>query len=211
MSVRFRATAICDSEADLPSLVAGAASGEGAYCAAENTFWRMIDGAWVQRNQQGDPGPKGDKGDPGTPGTNGTNGTNGIQCYALPVMAANAATTTDAQTIYFGGLAALAPSSTADLAPIYIPKAGTIKAAYVYANAGTAGTNEAWVLNIRKNNTTDTQISSVSLNTANRLWSNSGLNIAVSQGDRVEIKSVNPTWATNPANVRFGGVLYIEV
>lgn len=220
MAVHFRATAICDSEADLPALVAGAAEGEGAYCATEGTFWRMVSGAWSARPSVGETGPKGDKGDKGdignqgpqgNPGSNGTNGTNGVQCYALTVTAANASTTTDAQTIYFGALAGLAPSTTVDLAPIYIPKAGTIKAAYITAHSATAGTNEAWVLHIRKNNSADTQIASVSLNTANRLWSNTGLSIAVAQGDRIEIKSVNPTWATNPANVRFGGSIYIEV
>lgn len=131
--------------------------------------------------------------------------------FALQVLAANASTTTDGQTIYFGGLAGLAPSTTGGNQPIYCPCAGTIKTAYVFANAGTAGTNEAWSLYLRKNNTSDTLIASVSASTATRTWSNTNLSIPVSQGDFIEIKSTNPTWATNPANVRFGGSLYLEV
>lgn len=130
--------------------------------------------------------------------------------YTLPIQAANQATTTDAQTIFFGGAAALVPGTTADLAPIYVPRAGTVKAVYLSANAGTAGSNEAWVMNLRKNNTTNTQIASVSANTANRLWSNTGLSVAVAQGDRLEITCACPSWATNPANVRYFGTIYIE-
>ena len=130
--------------------------------------------------------------------------------YTINGYAANAATTTDGQTIYFGGTPAVAPSTTGGNHRLYIPKAGAIKAAYVYANAATAGTNEAWVANIRLNNTTDTQIQSLSLSNVNRLWSNAALNISVAAGDYVEIKMVNPTWATNPANVRFAVTIYIE-
>lgn len=129
--------------------------------------------------------------------------------YSVQLMAANASTTTDGQTIHFG-IPQVAPSTTGGNQRVYIPKSGTIKAAYVYANAGTAGTGEAWVMHVRLNNTTDTQIQSLSLANANRVWSNTGLSIAVVAGDFIEIKSVNPTWATNPANVRLNATIYIE-
>ena len=82
--------------------------------------------------------------------------------------------------------------------------------AQVYCYSGTAGTNESWVMNIRLNNTTDTQIASVSQSTNERIFSNSSLNIAVVAGDYIEIKCVNPTWATNPLTTIFGGYIYIE-
>ncbi len=129
--------------------------------------------------------------------------------YVMNISAANVATTTDAQTIYIG-LAGNAPSTSDGSQRVYVPKSGTIKAVYVYANSGTAGTNEAWVLSIRKNSTTDTQIQSLASNSANRVWSNTGLSIAVVAGDYIEIKSVNPTWSNNPANVRFNASIYIE-
>lgn len=128
--------------------------------------------------------------------------------YTLSVQALTSSPT-DAQTIYFGGLPR-APTATAATSKIYIRKAGTIKIAEIYCQSGTAGTNEAWVISIRLNNTTDTQIASLSVNTGERIWSNTSLSIAVAIGDYIEIKSVNPTWATNPLTTIFGGYVYIE-
>jgi hypothetical protein len=79
----------------------------------------------------------------------------------------------------------------------------------VWCHAATAGTNEAWACNIRLNNTTDTLVQSLSSSAGYRVWSNTGLSIAVVAGDYIEFKMVNPTWATNPANVRFGAAVYI--
>ena len=130
--------------------------------------------------------------------------------YVLNPFAGNAATLTDGQTIYFGGTPAVAPSTTGGNHRLYVPKSGAIKAAYIYAHSATAGTGESWPLYIRLNNTTDTLIQALLVANAQRVWVNTSLNIAVSQGDYIEIKSVNPTWATNPANVRFGGSIYID-
>lgn len=130
--------------------------------------------------------------------------------YTLQVSAANQATTTDAQTIYFGCHAGLAPQTTAAISKVYIPRAGTITRAYIMMHSGTAGTNESFTAYIRLNNTTDTSIASVAANTALREFTNTSLSIAVAAGDYIEIKVICPTWATNPANVRWGGVIYIS-
>jgi hypothetical protein len=129
--------------------------------------------------------------------------------YALTVEGVNQATTTDAQTIYWGGKN-LAHQTTADIHRIYIPKAGTIKVCYAHFHAATAGTAENWSLYIRKNNTTDTLVQTVGLSNAHRVFSNTGLSIAVVAGDYIEMKEIMPTWATNPANVRRSAVIYIE-
>ena len=129
--------------------------------------------------------------------------------YTLSLRAASQSTTTDAQTLYWGGML-VAPSTTANRWRVYIPKAGTIKAAYIYSYAGTAGTGESWSMNIRKNNTTDTLIQALTLAAVDRVWSNVALAIAVVAGDYIEIKEVCPTWATNPATVTRTGVIYIE-
>jgi hypothetical protein len=60
------------------------------------------------------------------------------------------------------------------------------------------------------NNATDTLIQTVSSASASRVFTNNALNIAVVAGDYIEIKSVNPTWVTNPLTTVFGGYLYIE-
>ena len=111
--------------------------------------------------------------------------------------------------MYWGGMA-VAPSPTANRWRVYIPKAGTIKAARIYSYAGTAGSNENWSMYIRKNNTSDTLIQTLAVATADRVWANDALDIAVAAGDYIEIKEVQPTWATNPATVTRTGVIYIE-
>lgn len=128
--------------------------------------------------------------------------------YTLDVQAITSSPT-DAQTIYFGQLPKV-PVTAQGTSRVYIRKAGTITQANILNYSGTAGTNEAWPCNIRLNNTGDTQIASVSLATSERVWSNTGLSIAVVAGDYVEIKCVNPTWATNPLTSIFAGYLYVE-
>lgn len=63
---------------------------------------------------------------------------------------------------------------------------------------------------IRKNNTKDTLIQTVSTSASERIFTNSSLSIAVIAGDYIEIKAVNPTWVTNPLTTIFGGYIYIE-
>jgi hypothetical protein len=128
--------------------------------------------------------------------------------YTINVQALTSSPT-DAQTIYFG-MMPKAPTTTAATSKVYIRKAGTIKIAEVYCYSGTAGTAEAWSLYIRKNNTTDTLIATLSVATSERVFTNSALSIAVVAGDYIEIKAVNPTWATNPLTCIFGGYIYVE-
>lgn len=140
-------------------------------------------------------------------GLTGVTGGSGLG-YTLSVQALTGSPT-DAQTVYFGQLPK-APTTTANISKVYIRKSGTIKIAQIYAYAGTAGTGEAWSLYIRLNNTTDNLIATVSSATSERIFTNSSLSIAVVAGDYIEIKSVNPTWATNPLTLIYGGYIYIE-
>lgn len=132
----------------------------------------------------------------------------GTPGYAIAVQALTSSPV-DAQTIYFGTLPK-APVTVAATSKVYIRKTGTIKIAEIYCYSGTAGTGEAWSLYIRKNNTTDTLIATVSAATSERVFTNAALSIAVVSGDYIEIKAVNPTWATNPLTCIFGGYIYIE-
>jgi hypothetical protein len=130
--------------------------------------------------------------------------------YTLQIVAENLATITDASIYYAGCLAGLAPGTTAALAKLYIPRAGTITKAYILWNAGTAGSAENISAYIRLNNTSDTLIATVGTSGASKEFSNTSLSIAVAAGDYIELKIACPTWATNPANVRIGGVVYIS-
>jgi len=115
----------------------------------------------------------------------------------------------DAQTVYFGMLPK-APTTTANISKVYVRQAGTITAAEIYCYSGTAGTNESWSLYIRVNNTTDYLIQTVSAATSERVFSNSSLSISLNANDYFEIKSVQPTWATNPLTTIYGGYVRIN-
>jgi len=115
----------------------------------------------------------------------------------------------DAQTIFFGQLPGV-PTTVAGANKIHIREAATIKRANVYSQSVTAGSAQAWQMLIRKNDTTDTLIASLSLATQERIFENQALSIAMAAGDFFEIKMINPTWATNPVNCFFGGYIYLE-
>jgi len=128
--------------------------------------------------------------------------------YALSVQALTSSPA-DSVTIYFGNLPKV-PQSTGGNSKVYIRKTGTIKIAEIYCYSGTAGTAEAWSLYIRKNNSADTLIATLSVSASERVFSNAALSIPVAAGDYIEIKAVNPLWATNPLTCIFGGYIYIE-
>jgi hypothetical protein len=128
--------------------------------------------------------------------------------YSINVQALTSSPV-DSQTVYFGMLPKV-PVTTANISKVYIRKAGTIKIAEIYCYSGTAGNNQAWSLYIRKNNTTDYLIATVSLATNERVFSNASLNIPMLVGDYFEIKGVQPAWAVNPATTIYGGYVYLE-
>ena len=128
--------------------------------------------------------------------------------YALPVQALTHSPA-DGATVYFGELLK-APIGTANVSKVRIPRDGTIKRAYVYCYSGTAGTGENWSLYIRLNNVSDTLIKTLGVAQSERIFDNNALNISVVAGDYIEIKSVHPTWATNPLTTIYGGYLWIE-
>jgi hypothetical protein len=130
--------------------------------------------------------------------------------YALMVSASDL-NPADGATYYFGGLPCWAPQTTEATQRIDVHKSASIKAAYIRMYcAGTTGTSENISIYIRKNGTTDTLVATVGSIDNPRIFSNTGLDIAVVQGDFLEIKMVCPTWSTDPTSVKFGGVLYLE-
>lgn len=133
---------------------------------------------------------------------------NNTGSYTIAVQSLSSSPADNA-TNYFGANPR-AVITTADRSRVYIPKNGTIKAAYITGYAGTTGTAEPWIMLLRKNNTTDYNITTVAANTNQRVFINAQMNVPVSAGDYFEIKTLNPTWATNPLTSTFGGHIYIE-
>lgn len=165
------------------------------------------------QGEQGISGAQGVKGDTGDQGAQGIQGIQGPQGdvgptgYTINVQALTSSPG-DGATVYFGQQPRV--PGAVGLSKIYIRKAGTIKIANILCQSGTAGTAEAWSLYIRKNNSADTLIATLSVSASERVFSNVALNISVAVGDYIEIKSVQPTWATNPLTTIYGGYLYIE-
>ncbi len=145
---------------------------------------------------------------------NSTTFLRGDQTWAIPLgytlhVQALTASPADSVSNYFGNLPRTVGTS-ANISRIYIRKAGTIKIAELHNYSGTAGTAENWSLYIRLNNTTDTLVATVAAAASERIFSNTGLSIAVVAGDYIEMKTVNPAWATNPLTSIWGGYIYIE-
>jgi hypothetical protein len=128
--------------------------------------------------------------------------------YTIAVQALTSSPA-DSATVYFGMLPK-APTTSANISKVYIRKAGTIKVAEIYCYSGTAGTAESWSLYIRKNNSADTLIATLAVSANERVFTNAALSIAVVAGDYVEIKGIQPLWATNPLTTIYGGYLYVE-
>lgn len=130
--------------------------------------------------------------------------------YALSLFAANIAAPIDATNYYWGGNPAAAPFSTPSSARFVVPRAGTIKGAAILGRSGTAGTGESWSMELFKNGVSAGVIATLASTSVDRVWSNSGLAVAVAVGDLLEIRSNAVTWVTNPTNIQFSGFLYIE-
>jgi hypothetical protein len=129
--------------------------------------------------------------------------------YAL-MVSAHTFDPLDSTTYYHGNLGQ-APDTSPTFHRVYVPRAGTITSAYIYWNcAGATSSTEGITVNIRLNNTTSTLVQSVGNTYAGKVFSNTGLSIAVIAGDYFEIEIVTPAWSANPRDVRIGGTVYIE-
>jgi PKD repeat protein len=161
--------------------------------------WKRVNPTWVTR-----------------PATNIVGGTafvdttitDSVQGYPLFVQALTSSPA-DAQTVYFGNLPK-APVPTNGISKIYIPRSGTINRVFINVYSGTPGTNEAWSLYIRKNDATDTLIKTIASSSYERLFEATNLNLSVVAGDYIEIKGVQPTWATNPLTTIYGGYVFVD-
>ena len=132
--------------------------------------------------------------------------------YTLQLESGASTNPADAANLYFGSLSTVGFSTASGERRVYIPRTGTIKAAYFYAlTTGTFPTSETSTMYVRVNDTTDNvAISNFAPTARSTSFAGTGLSIAVSAGDYIEIKWITPTWATNPTAVRITAVLYIE-
>ncbi len=114
----------------------------------------------------------------------------------------------DGQTYYIGGIIG-ASTSTADGRRLYFTRNCTIIGARIIMVSGVVGSAETSSMYIRVNNTTDNLISNSVVNNATTTTVNAtGLSVAVTTTDYIEIKWVAPTWVTtNPTTVFYRVIL----
>lgn len=120
----------------------------------------------------------------------------------------------DGTAYYIGVPLALAPTIAVNNRYITLPVDCTLIGYSIAINANTAGTNETYSIYVRKNNTTDDLLGSSfvasSVNTYSKFFAANNLNIAYSANDKIEIKIVTPTWATNPASLVHSVILFFK-
>jgi hypothetical protein len=94
-------------------------------------------------------------------------------------------------------------ASTATGARIYFTKATTITKVYGFYNIlGTLGSSENCTLFIRKNDTSNTNITTtLQLTAVEGTYNNTGLSISFVAGDYMTVGFTGPAWATNPTLV----------
>lgn len=133
----------------------------------------------------------------------------GLVAYQLEFTAAQDAAPADGATQALG----LQSNQTlASTAKVYIPQSGTIIKAVLWISEGGVGSNEAGTAYIRVNNTTDYTVSTALDFSSQQKVVNNSLSIPVvgDYTDFVAFKVVYPTWATNPTNVRYTGVVWVQ-
>lgn len=93
--------------------------------------------------------------------------------------------------------------STNTVARFYAAKACTINTVYgAFRVGGTLGTTESGTLFIRKNDTSNTNISTaVDLSTTEFAFNATGLGVSLAAGDYITFGFTTPAWATNPTLV----------
>lgn len=127
----------------------------------------------------------------------------------IPTITGATSNMTDGATYYWGSSGAFGANTTQGLTRIYnlTGKTITIVAVSTYIR-WTTGTSESSTVYLRYNNTTDYSLGTVAGNVAQSNLSLTGQSIAWASGDYVEMKMVNPTWATNPSGMSAGGQIH---
>lgn len=134
----------------------------------------------------------------------------GVASYSFNVQALTSSPA-DSVSNYFWNVPAV-PTTTAGQRKIYIRQPGYIRGVEVYTYAGTTGTSEAFPLYIAKNGDTGKSrlVQSVAVATSERVFTNWTLDIPVVKNDYIEMRFVNPAWATNPLTFIVGGYVYLN-
>lgn len=136
-------------------------------------------------------------------------GGGGGQKLMLNIFNPSGGTVANGGTNYIG--AGRTIGTVANINKIYFTESFTITKASLTANTavGQGGTDEAWSVYIRLNNTTDYLISTLGVAADSRHFFNNAMTVPIVSGDYIEIKMVNPTWISAPGGPIFTGYLIL--
>lgn len=131
--------------------------------------------------------------------------------YTVQSFTGSANNPADGTTAYQGAAGGTA-SGTEGVNRLRFPVAGTIIAASIDVGVGgTLGSTEQATISFRLNGTTDTQLTATQqYNAANQGSLITGLSIAVAAGGTAQIKTVYPTFVTNPTGVHTAVTLFVR-
>jgi hypothetical protein len=129
--------------------------------------------------------------------------------YALNVGCLNSSFAANTQ-YWWGPLSITNTTAGGTFRRIYIPYSGTIKAAYLYARCGNTTSNQNWTISIVVNNSGTTTLATVGNTLQDKVFSNTGLNISVSQGDYIELNTTTPAWTSTAGTTYMSGTIYIQ-
>jgi len=115
----------------------------------------------------------------------------------------------DGGTYFFTQWVNSGVDQTESSAAIIAPVSMTIKSFYG-AFYSSAGSNEAVTFSIGINGVYTVVSDTFQMTATENFLSNNSLNISVAQGDKITVRMLCPTWATNPSNLRGSINLYAQ-
>ena len=130
-----------------------------------------------------------------------------VKGYALNIRTITLFNPADS-TLYFIGQESQ-PATNSAVFPLYIPKTGTLKNILISSRC-TAGSSENSTFTLFINDITNATLTSTyKFDTLNSFVNYSGA-ISVNAGDYLYVRWQTPAWATNPTQIRFNIIFYIE-
>lgn len=117
----------------------------------------------------------------------------------------------DGATRYISVIQGLPPRTAASNGPMVVPVDGTVVGYHVSTHVNAGGGSELVNFYLRLNDTTDFGNETIAWDTNYKELVVSGLSQAVAAGDKLIVKMVYPTWATDPTTVRHFGWVLMEV
>jgi PKD repeat protein len=127
--------------------------------------------------------------------------------YVIPMQALTNSPA-DSVTNYMG-FRPITVSTTQSTNKFFVPSGGNVTRVDIYDYSGTAGTGEAWSYYVQDNSGDDKLVSTLSVATNERIFSNAAMDVPILKGDFFEWKRINALWATNPLTNIVGGTAFV--